>query len=198
MRAISKRTGKPLVNPQTLASNITYSEKVQSWGEYAGGSQYRSVGAAGRRLSLARIIYYDAIPDSGADPLIQAYWETVELLADTEIGFGAVRGRPRRQKRVDGLIAVDMLEGAFTKIFDVAILVAGDSDFVPMVNAVRRRGVMVVVSAAEWSLSEELRRSADRLWVIDPSVGAGFPHLSRPDKQVWFESQDGTVSLGDL
>ena len=89
-----------------------------------------------------------------------------------------------------------MLEGAFSKLFDVAILVAGDSDFVPIVNAVRRRGVMVVVAAADWSLSAELRRSADRHWFIDPSVGAGFPYLSRPDNQVWLEAQDGAVSLG--
>ncbi len=68
------------------------------------------------------------------------------------------------------MIAVDMLVGAFTNIFSVAILVAGDADYVPVVNEVRRRGVMVVGAGNEdckqACVSDELKRAADRFFPI--------------------------------
>jgi len=118
-------------------------------------------------------------------------------LPDPEIGFGALRGRPRRQKQVVGLIAVDMMVGAFTNLFQVAILVAGDSDFVPVVNEVRRRGVMVVVAGVPESLAEELKRAADRVWPIQPMgtpEQTEFPSLRHEDKS-WFQADDGSVSV---
>src|SRR5207253_5397539 len=89
-----------------------------------------------------------------------------ELLPDTHLGFGSLRGgtgkKPPRQKGVDTLIAVDMLVGAFEKLFSVAILAAGDADFVSVVLEVRRRGVMVIVTASATSISDEFvdRRTA--------------------------------------
>lgn len=199
LRAVSKRTGKPLVNPRTLAARIAYSELVQHWRTAQGsGAPGAFVGATHVRIGLDRVIYYDGRPDGGANPLIEEYWKAIELLPDTEIGFGAVRfrGKERQQKRVDSLIAVDMLEGAFNRLFKVAILIAADSDFVPVVEAVRRRGVMAVVAASE-PLADELRRVADRVWLIDPNgPSAEFPPLWRPDNQVWFERQDAKVELG--
>ena len=114
------------------------------------------------------------------------YWRAIELLPDTQIGFGALRGRPRRQKRVDGLIAVDMMVGAFTNLFEVAILIAGDSDFVPVVDEVRRRGIMVVVAGVQESLAAELGRAADRIWIIDPAdpIANDFPPLRDEEGEV--------------
>jgi uncharacterized LabA/DUF88 family protein len=196
---VSKRTGKPLVDPRTLASNIAYSALVQYWRSADASIDLRTfVGPRHVRIGLDRVIYYDGRPDGGANPLIEEYWKAIELLKDTEIGFGAVRfrGKERQQKRVDSLIAVDMLEGAFTHLFQVAILIAADSDFVPVVEAVRRRGVMVVVAASE-PLADELRRVADRIWLIDATgPSAEFPSLWRPDGKVWFERQDASVELG--
>jgi uncharacterized LabA/DUF88 family protein len=199
VRGLSKRFGKPLINPRTLANNIAYSGLVQLWGTPKGTDQPKEFpSASSARIGLTRVIYYDARPDEGVDPAIQEYWKAIELLPDTEIGFGALRGRPRRQKRVDGLIAVDMLEGAFSGLFQVAILVAGDSDFVPIVEAVRRRGVMTVVAAEEGSLADELRREADRVWPIDVAGkrAADFPRLQRHDGYLWIEKADSTVYLG--
>ena len=83
---------------------------------------------------------------------------------DMHLGFGALRGlkRKARQKGVDAQIAVDMLVGAFSGLFDVAVLIAGDADFVPVVEEVKRRGVMVAVAASASSLAEDLLRVADR------------------------------------
>ena len=49
------------------------------------------------------------------------------------------------QKRVDILLGVDMVELAATKQISRAILVAGDSDFLPAIEAVKRQGVMTVL-----------------------------------------------------
>lgn len=197
LRAISRMTGQPLVNPRILARNIAYSGIVQGWRTFKGhkGSK-RLANATAVNSELARTIYYDARPDPESETEIGAYWKAIELQPDTDIGFGTIRGRPRRQKQVDGLIAVDMLAGVFTSLFQIAILVTGDSDFVPIVEEVRRRGAMVVVAALEAMLSDELRRAADRIWPIEPDNPNDFPPLVAPDGQVWYEKPDGTVSRG--
>ena len=100
--------------------------------------------------------------------------------------MGVVRGgtkrRPPRQKGVDTLVAVDMLVGAFTQLFSVAVLLAGDADFVPVVNEVRRRGVMVVVAGERKSIADDLVRAADRFVEIDPN--GTFPPMQK-DSRIW-------------
>jgi uncharacterized LabA/DUF88 family protein len=181
LRELARQANHPLVNPRLLVNSVVYLPEVQSW--------------CGRRTSvdnvvLARVTYYDGRPDDDQDldPNLGQYWEAVELLPDTELGFGSTRGgtrrKPRKQKGVDTLIAVDMLVGAFTQLFPIAILVAGDADFVPVVNEVRRRGVMVVVAADERSMSESLRRAADRFVTIGPGLeSTRFPRLSVGERE---------------
>jgi uncharacterized LabA/DUF88 family protein len=111
----------------------------------------------------------------------------VELLADTHLGFGFLRGnRPERlrQKGVDTLLAVDMLVGAVDKLFQIAILVSGDADFIPVVREVSRRGVLIVIAAEVSSVSEDLRRCADRFVPIGPRVPSWFPPL-QIDERTW-------------
>ena len=81
-------------------------------------------------------------------------------------------------------MAVDMLVGAFTNIFSVAILVAGDADFVPVVNEIRRRGVIVVVASNEREVARDLRRAADRFVAIGPGLAPkDFPPLEIDGRQ---------------
>jgi Uncharacterized conserved protein len=182
LRKVAELAKLPLANPRDLVKRVVLSPQIQSW--CADPNTIRNV-------ALARIIYYDARPDeeSGISQELKEYWNAIELLDDTELGFGSTRGgtrkRPPRQKGVDTLIAVDMLVGAFTNLFSVAVLVAGDADFVPVVNEVKRRGVMVVVAAAmDGSLSDDLRRAADRFFLIDPKQdGPTFPTLKVDGKE---------------
>jgi len=118
LRHLAKGSRKPLVNPRQLVEFVANTNAVQSWAAVLPGS---------RTTVLTRVIYYDARPDDDAavQPDLLEYWKAVELLDDTELGFGSLRGGGRgkapRQKGVDTLIAVDMLVGAFTKLFAVAI-----------------------------------------------------------------------------
>lgn len=179
LRRLAEKFLVPLVNPRVLVSNIVSSTDVQSWG---------SLPHARGEVTLTRVIYYDARPDEDdeADKELRDYWSAVEILPDTELGFGSLRGgtkrKPPRQKGVDTLLAVDMLVGAFTSIYSVAILVAGDADFVPVVNEVRRRGVMVVVASNGQEVAHDLRRAADRFVTIGP--GTGMPATSFPPLEV--------------
>jgi uncharacterized LabA/DUF88 family protein len=71
------------------------------------------------------------------------------------------RIKNRGSKRVDITLSVDMLSHAFNKNYDVAVLVAGDEDYVPLVNAVKWAGRQVFVWFVKDGLSPALRRSAD-------------------------------------
>jgi uncharacterized LabA/DUF88 family protein len=116
-----------------------------------------------------RVSLYDALAELEEDqiPGLSDYLNQVELLDDCEVRPGAVKmGRRKQQKGVDVLLAVDMLVGAHNRMYDLAVLVAGDADFVPVVQEVRRNGCMVLIAASRETLSEELRQSADRVFEL--------------------------------
>jgi len=71
------------------------------------------------------------------------------------------RTKSRGSKRVDIALVTDLLSHAYRDNFDIAVLVSGDEDFVPAVNAVTAEGKIVVVWAFSAALSPALRRSAD-------------------------------------
>ncbi len=104
-----------------------------------------------KQARIARVTYYDASPDEPQDTTdkIRRYWDAVERLDDTHLGFGYLRGKKAqpRQKAVDTLIAVDMLVGAFTQIYTYAILITKDADYIPVIQEVQRRGCTVVLAS---------------------------------------------------
>ena len=155
MREVGNGHGCPFPNPRQLATKIVQSPTVQSWSANPVNNANTMFG---------RATFYDAVPDAGAEPKLEEYWRAIEVQEDMHLGFGALRGlkRKARQKGVDVQLAVDMLVGAFGGVYDVAVLVAGDADFVPVVEEVKRRGVMVVVAAESRSTADDLRRVADR------------------------------------
>ena len=67
-----------------------------------------------------------------------------------------------RSKGVDISLATDLLSHAFRASYDVAVLVAGDGDYVPLVDEVKRLGRLVCVAFFEGTgLSPDLRLRAD-------------------------------------
>lgn len=181
LRESARRVHKPLPDPQRLVNNYMKGPALQDWCMDPSAAQ---------NVYLARLVYYDGRPDedSDADPDLVEYWRAVELQKDTALGFGMLRGeKPPRQKGVDTLVAVDMLVGAFTKIYGVAVLVAGDGDYVPVVREVRRRGVMVALMADPASVSKDLVGAVDRYLKISPG-GVGpddFPAMKGEDGRTW-------------
>lgn len=175
LRALGKKLHGKLVDPAHLGSTLVKSGQIQSWA-------YNPL--QGTNTFLGRINYYDALPDqSQLSQDTENYLKAIELQNDVHLGFGALRGHQRkmRQKGVDTLLAVDMLVGAFSSLFDVVILVAGDADFVPVIEETRRRGIMVAVAGVQDSVSEDLRRVADRFIVI-------------PENAQWLQPMQGNFN----
>lgn len=70
-------------------------------------------------------------------------------------------------KRVDISLATDMLIHAARKNYETAVLVAGDEDYVPLVEAVKSEGRRVVLWFVSDGLSPALRRAADYFAELD-------------------------------
>jgi uncharacterized LabA/DUF88 family protein len=79
------------------------------------------------------------------------------------IRYGSLRGGTKRirQKEVDVLLATDMLTHGYDGNMEKAVLIAGDLDFRPVVEALVRRGVFVEVWCEKKSAAVELPGAAD-------------------------------------
>lgn len=90
-----------------------------------------------------------------------------------------------RTKGVDITLTTDMLSHAFQDNYDVAFLVAGDGDYVPLVQEVKRLGKIVYVAffdgSPEAGLSPELRLAADRVLPVNKNFLTTWnTELSKP------------------
>jgi uncharacterized LabA/DUF88 family protein len=120
-----------------------------------------------------RAYFYDAIDDTAREgesddqrkvrvrPLEQ-FFAQVQSLRGFHVRPGSVRrGKRREQKEVDVLLAADMLEHGFNGSMGKAVLIAGDLDFRPVVEALVRHGVFVEVWYHPDGFAEELPGAAD-------------------------------------
>ena len=87
----------------------------------------------------------------------------VDKLKEVGIEVPRVFKKPkgRKSKRVDITLATEMLEHATRGNYDVAVLIAGDEDYVPLVEAVKGHGCRVHLWFFQSGLSPALRRSCD-------------------------------------
>ena len=99
---------------------------------------------------------------------------SVPLLKTFDAPASNVEGLPasnyRYSKGEDILLATDLVRGAYTEQYDVAILVSGDGDFVPAVHAVQDAGKPVIVAAFHNSLSHALELEASEVIYLDEFI----------------------------
>ena len=126
---------------------------------------------------LMRIYYYNATVGQREEP--ERYRDQQKFLSDIEaIPYAELRlGRlvysnwpssPPYEKGVDILLATDMLTHSFRGNYEVAILVAGDNDYVGAIQAVKDSGKNVEVALfGKERTSLQLRKVADRVLAID-------------------------------
>jgi len=88
---------------------------------------------------------------------------------DLILGAHGGRRQQRREKGVDIALAVDMLEHAFRDNYDTAMLCTGDSDFVPVLRAVKSAGkhAMCCSHRCQLSKDEDLLDAADMFVCLD-------------------------------
>lgn len=92
---------------------------------------------------------------------------SVPLLTQPSTPEGVVSQHSRYSKGEDILLACDMVKGAYSNQYDVAILISGDGDFVPAVHAVQDAGKPVIVASFHNSLSHALELEASDVVYLD-------------------------------
>ena len=102
-----------------------------------------------------KAFYYDAVPSRARDEANEDWLARIEpRMADLRtiravdgyhVPIGDLRGKIERQKKVDVMIAVDMLIHTVRRNMDRCVLVAGDVDFQPLLAALAREGMRVGV-----------------------------------------------------
>jgi uncharacterized LabA/DUF88 family protein len=132
--------------------HVAFKQDVYVWSTYANRPRFPQV--------IRRHYYTSAPGDRDARSAIE------EELRGVGIESPYVFHRPKsgRAKRVDITLATDMLSHAHRNNYDVAVLVAGDGDYVPLVEAVKREGQQVTVWFVKDGLNPELRAAADHFW----------------------------------
>jgi len=114
-------------------------------------------------------IYGDAIRSHyytsciGDDPKQFKTKENLRSLGFHPAVFKKPQSKPK-SKGVDITLTKDMLSHAFLNNYHIAVLIAGDGDYVPLIQEVQRLGKVVYVaffSEEQAGLSKELRITAD-------------------------------------
>jgi uncharacterized LabA/DUF88 family protein len=108
-----------------------------------------------------RCYYYTST--SGGEDVVDAVHDA---LANKEFSPVVIRkkAREKKTKGVDISLTKDMLVQAYLGNYDVAVLVAGDGDYQPVLEELKRLGKWVIVSFLEGAsgFSDKLRRAADQ------------------------------------
>ena len=113
-----------------------------------------------------RAYYYDALPDP-SEVGYQIQDEYVRRVKDNDFVEARLRRLKKsqqgaRQKGVDTLIAIDMLSKAYENHYDVAVLLAGDDDFLDLVRAVKSTGKQIYGAFFLEHISQALQDEFDR------------------------------------
>lgn len=125
---------------------------------------------------LNKLKYYTApTPNQGGETSRrqQVFFESLRNSSSTNLILGRheKRGTIHVEKETDVRMTVDMLMGAFSNEFEVAMVLTGDTDFVPAVNAIKRLGKRVIwCHFPAQRHSDELRQIADQCFELSEKV----------------------------
>lgn len=121
---------------------------------------------------LIKAFYYNAPLDISINK--EQYWEMQKFLDELKKipGFEIVLCKRKKyikedksvhfeMKGDDVYLAIDMVSGAYENLFDVAILVSGDEDFVPVIKRLQKLGKVVENAYFKKSSSNALKNCAD-------------------------------------
>jgi len=127
-------------------------------------------------LENIRIYYYDAeseIKNPGSMHFNELYLKSIKKIKGFEDRLGTLKTTKKRrdsggfkQKGVDTLMAIDVLSKAYQDQYDIAILVTGDEDFLPVVDYVKNTGKRIYGVYFENLFSQDLDDKFDNSFII--------------------------------
>lgn len=148
-----------------------YTEQMRDYFGQEGELDFRRLFSS---AGAFKAFYYDCLEDRPRDGEPAAefqgrldrqrqLFEEIQALPGYHVRLGALSGAlgKIRQKKVDVLLAVDMLTHGFKKNLTAACLLAGDLDFQPVVHSLIELGSYVRVMYDRHSVSADLYRAAD-------------------------------------
>lgn len=140
---------------------------------YADGAEL-SVNWNQLKLGYEKVFYYDAIPVKERGEKTDEYQKRIQAISDLHAELSEINGyrvyegdarkrtgRGLEQKKVDVMIAVDMLTHTIRRNMSGTGLLAGDLDFKPLLDALVNEGMFVKLLYPPKFTSQELRASAD-------------------------------------
>lgn len=174
-----------------------YSEFARAWFGNEGGINFRTIKS---QAHAVRLFYYDALDERKGNKESEAEFKArvgarksehaaVRALDGAHVRLGTVVGERRRQKQVDILLAVEMMNHAVRQNMRRAVLLTGDQDFKPVVDSLVLLGTFVEVWGADKHTSPALMDAADshRLFSVtdyfnfsvnEVQAGRPFPEAS--------------------
>ena len=130
---------------------------------------------------LISVFYYNAPLDISVDS--KKYWEQQKFFdALRRIpGFNVILATLRKHKRENGTyefevkgddiyLAVDLVSGAYENLYDTALIVSGDGDFVPAVRKVQKLGKKVENIYFCTTSSNYLKKTCNTSFYIDKKI----------------------------
>jgi uncharacterized LabA/DUF88 family protein len=156
---------------------------IAATGAFSGKDEWGRDNWASFEVSAVRAHYYTSVQGDQrkTDGVRSSLWS----LGFEPRVFRKPKGKP--SKGVDISLATDMLRHAQQDHYDGAFLIAGDADFVPLVEEIKRLGKIVTVGFFRGpGLGPELRLAADH-----------FADLTQWFGQSWRDYRAPTPSLVD-
>ena len=121
---------------------------------------------------LISTFYYNAPLNISINP--KRYWDQQKFFNELRKipDFNVVLCKLRKHKREKGNfvfdvkgddvhLAVDLVSGAYEDLYDTAIIVSGDEDFVPAIKKVQKLGKKIVNAYFKSSSSASLKKTCD-------------------------------------
>jgi uncharacterized LabA/DUF88 family protein len=121
-------------------------------------------------LDLVEIRYYNSIPKS-KDEVYKKHLEFLDNLKSKNIIIKTRelhgRGKYKREKGIDILIAVDMINKCLIKKeCDVCVIVTGDADFLPVMEIIKESKKEAIVSSVYSGFSNKFREGKFRYLIL--------------------------------
>jgi len=149
------------------------------------------INKAGADRELIRVYYYHCLPYQATPPTLeqsqkfssaQRFMRALQRTARFEVRLGrlAYRGNYAdgtpilEQKRIDLMLGLDLMSLASKHIVDEVFLVAGDSDFVPAVSAVKKEGIVVYLVHGDRPHDDLLDEADGRIAITQELVSACY------------------------
>ena len=138
---------------------------------------------------LFRAYYYNVLQDptqrAEAHREQQDFLNTLRGTPYLEVRLGGTKlaqGVPV-EKGIDVMLVTDLLNFGWEDLYDVAILVSGDSDFAYALQAVKNMGKYVEVAYFETNVSKDILDVADNKHLLDQKFLKGLWAHKRPPRR---------------